>query len=58
MAPLLGTPKDMYRKVRETGIPLNRSPLGNLEGDSFSRDFDRWIRWAPETEQLLLWEHC
>jgi len=34
------------------------APLGNLEGGSFTRDFERWIKSALEVEYLSLRELC
>jgi hypothetical protein len=39
-APLLGTLEDVKRKATGTGISLH-SPLRNLEGGSYTGDFER-----------------
>jgi hypothetical protein len=32
--------------------------MGNLEGGSFTRDFERWMKEALEVERLSLRELC
>ena len=39
--PLLGTLKDMLRKVLDTGISLHRGPTGEPGGDSLAGTFER-----------------
>jgi hypothetical protein len=34
------------------------APLGNLKGNSFTRDFERWIKDALDVERLSLTELC
>jgi hypothetical protein len=42
-APLLGTLKDRQKRLwRRESISIG-APLGNLEGGSSTRDFERWI---------------
>jgi hypothetical protein len=45
-AVLLGTLKDMLHKALEMGIFFYRGPiLGNMEGCSFPRDFEKRVRF-------------
>jgi len=44
-APLLGTLKDMLKKVLETGVSLSiEAPLGNLERGLFIVDLERRMK--------------
>jgi hypothetical protein len=53
--------KDMYRKALEMGNSLHRGPTGNLEGGSFTVDFERQMKGgsgntASLSMQALQWE--
>jgi hypothetical protein len=42
-----------------TGISLHRGPVGGTwRGDIFTRDFERQVKKALETDRLFLWEFC
>ena len=49
-----GDPECYVEMALEMGISLNRTPMGNLEGGSFTRDFERWMKVAVEVEHLSL----
>jgi len=40
------------------GISLHWGPLGNLEGGSFTRYFERWMKRALGVKRLSLRELC
>jgi len=39
-------------------LSFHRGPTGNLEGGSFTGDFERWVKGALEGEHLSLLELC
>jgi len=41
-----------------TGISLLGAPLGNLEGSSFTRDFERWVKGTLGVKRLSLRVLC
>ena len=45
-------------KALEMGIFSIETPIGNLEGGSFTRDFSRLMKGALEMERLPLRELC
>ena len=45
-------PWRLCRKGSGNGYLSIRAPLGNLEGGSFTRDFERWMKGALEVEHL------
>ena len=55
---LLGTLKDRKKRLWRQAYFSIGAPLGNLEGESSTRDFERWLKGALEVERLSLWELC
>ena len=54
MAPLLGTLKDMQKRLwRQASLSIGVL-LGNLEGGSSTRDFDRWMNGVLEVGFFFL----
>ena len=43
--------KAVDNRVLETGISIG-APLGNLEGGSYTRDFERWVKGTLGVELL------
>jgi hypothetical protein len=51
---LLGTLKVRYKRLwRKASLSVG-TPLGNLEGGSSTRDFERWMKGALGMEHLSL----
>ena len=52
---LPGTLRDGWRRALTRGISLSTgAPLGNLEGGSFTRDFQRWMKESSDKGHLSL----
>jgi hypothetical protein len=56
---LAGDPEGYVEKALETGISVHSGPiLGNLEEDSSTRDFKRWMKGAQWMKCLSLSEEA
>jgi len=44
-------PEGYVEKALESGISIG-APVGNLQGGSFTRDFERWMKGSPAVELL------
>jgi hypothetical protein len=52
-SPILGTLQDMQRQAVETDLFfLNKGPARDLKRNSFTWDFERWIKEGSEKEHL------
>jgi len=49
---LLRTLKDRQKRIWRWASLSTGAPLGNLEGGSSTRDFDRWMKGALEMEHV------
>jgi hypothetical protein len=53
-APLLGTLEDRQKRLWRWPSLSTGAPLGNLEGGSSTRDFERWMKVAIGMERFCL----
>jgi hypothetical protein len=53
-APLLGILEDRYKRLWKGAYLSIGAPLGNLEGGSSTRDFERWMKKPLEMERFSL----
>ena len=54
----IGDPEGYAERALETGIPLHRGPAGEPERESFTKDFERWMKGALGMEHLSRRELC
>jgi hypothetical protein len=55
---LTGDSDGYVEKALETGISLHRGPAGEPGRESFTRDFERWMKGALGIDHLSLKELC